>query len=379
LSLLRRVKQAARIRQLRRTVTRLPTPQAYSELAELYIQRGQTDDAHRTALEGLELFPNARRLREVSRFAKRQELQQRIRSLDVTLQHRPHPNAYTELASIYRELGDDERAEEICTRCAEGFPNNENPYLIIGEIRLDRFLDEGLVRDGNLAVENLEKVASLNQSNVKCHLMLARLLHAAGALGRCASHLRSMLSITPTAREIRGFLTEIEGMIAARTEPEESLAILLEKIQHTGRFPNDPGAFPAVKGLRGARREGPVDIDELREGMAQLARSPGIHRAVVLDSDGEVLLESGDVANPTRSVFTNLVTSIGNTAFDLCRRMDIGNLQRSDIEGPFGVIRMARLPGALCCVLAHDARSASGAMDEFIARSFKARKAVDHA
>jgi tetratricopeptide (TPR) repeat protein len=375
-----RVKQAARIRQLRRRLSRAPTPGVYADLAELHIQKGQTNQAHRIALEGLELFPNARRLLAVSRFAKRQELQDRIRLLDETVSVRPHPNAFTELASIYWELGDGDRAEEVCTRCAELFPQNENPYLLAGEIRLDRFLEEGLERDGRMAMENLLRVSRLNRNNVKSHLLLARLFHACGAMTRCCDHLRTMLSITPTAREIRQFLTGLERR-HAREEPgePEDLGELLAEVHRTGRFANDPDEFPAVKGVRTVRRDGHLDLDELREGISWLARAPGIRRAVVLDGDGEVLLEAGQVARPTRSAFAALVRSVGETAFDLSRRMDVGTLQRADIEGPFGMLRLARFPGVLCCVLGDSAREAARAMDEFVARCFASRRVAEHA
>jgi tetratricopeptide (TPR) repeat protein len=378
-SVIERVKQAARIRRLRRAVSQDPTPQAFSDLAELYIRKGLTDEALEIAIAGLERFPNARKLLEVSRFAKRQGLQDRIRMLDETLRVRPHPNVYTELASIYWELGDGTRAEEICRHCVETFPNNENPYLIVGEIRLERFLDEGLESDGCRAVESLEKVISLNHNNVKCHLLLARLFHAAGELTRCCSHLRAMLSITPTAREIREFLTTIESRLNGHADGAEDIEDLLAEIQRTGRFANDPAEFPSVKGVRTSRQENRLDIEELRMGMTELARAPGIQRAVVLDGDGEILLESGDVATPTRSVFTTLVKSIGETAFDLSRRMDIGTMEQADIEGPFGAMRIIRLPGVLCCSLGENARHTGKAMDIFVASSFAARKAVGHA
>jgi tetratricopeptide (TPR) repeat protein len=378
-SVIDRVKQAAKIRRLRRALSQNPSPQAYSELAELYIRKGLTDEALQTAVEGLELYPNARKLLEVSRFAKRQELQDRIRLLDETLRARPHPNVYTELASIYWDLGDDTRAEDICRQCTEAFPNNENPYLIVGEIRLERFLAEGLERDGTRALESLEKVVSLNHNNVKCHLLLARLFHAAGDLGRCCSHLRAMLSITPTAREIREFLTGIESRVNGNAGDALEIDELLGEIQRTGRFANDPADFPSVKGTRGTRQESRLDIEELRMGMSELTRAPGIHRAVVLDGEGEILLESGDVATPTRSVFTTLVKSVGETAFDLSRRMDIGTMEQADIMGPFGAMRIIRLPGVLCCALGENARSTGKAMDEFVARSFATRKAVGNA
>ena len=83
--------------------------------AELYIQKGNTEQAHRIAVEGLDLFPNAKRLREVSRFAKRQELQDRIRCLDETLRIHPHPATYTELATFVAECdGIGERLGQGC-------------------------------------------------------------------------------------------------------------------------------------------------------------------------------------------------------------------------------------------------------------------------
>ncbi len=378
MSLVQRVKQAVRTRRLRRSLSRHPSPQAYSDLADLYIQKGNTEQAHRIAVEGLDLFPNAHRLREVSRFAKRQELQDRIRCLDETLRVHPHPATYTELASIYWEMGNHDRAEEACLECADAFPQNENPYLILGEIRLERFLDEGLQRDGRKAMVNLEKVAALNHNNVKCHLLLARMFHATGALTRCCSHLRAILSITPTARDIREFLTELERTIAA-AEEEESIDSLLSEIQMTGQFRHDPAEFPAVKGARCVPRRSQLDLDVLRDGMSALARTPGVRRAIVLDGEGETLLESGEVADPSRSVFASLVKSVGKTAFDLSRRMDIGTLEKADIEGPFGDLRLVRMPGALCCVLGESPKAAAKGMNEFVARSFAARGAWDHA
>jgi len=370
-SLLARISDSLTLRRLRRTAEVQPTPRAYAELADHLVQKGRTLEAYEWATRGLRMFPDAKRIADVRRFAQRQQMLEEITSLTQRIATSPNPALYARLAMLYHEVGDHTRAEEVCIECGERFPDDEATYLVTGEIRVDRFLADGLARDAEKAVENLERVAELNTGNVRCHLLLARVFHAVGALDACCAHLRKLLQITPAAtKTIRPFLAAIEARIQEWGDSGKDLDELYLEVEKNGTFANDPWDFPRYRGMRHSALVRDLNIDNLRASMADLAWLPGVQRALVLDDEGEILLEAGRLGNPPQEVFTQLVRTLGETADGLSRRMDIGTLTRADLKGPFGTLHLIRFPGALCGILGNGSSRTSDALDEFMACGF---------
>lgn len=342
-----RLRKSRELARLRRNARREPSPATFGELAERFIALGQTDDALRVAEQGLHVFPNSERLAQVRLFAKKKRLTGQIRRLREDILRRPSPLAYTQLAEIYRELGNDDDALGMASECAERFPLNENPYLIEGEIRLERFLRDQIARDAELAEQALAKVVRLNAHNVKAHTLLAELHYLVGALDTCRAHLRSILTIMPTARDAAEMLGRIDG-IADAPLPYEGAGLRewAQAVEESGEFAHSPASFPSEHPhLTGGPRRGTTHVDAagLAAEIASLAEQPGVRNAVVLDPDDRVLAQHAVDGSLGATQFAELVAAIRTTSDDASRRMDTGALVRAEIEGPGGNVTVTRI------------------------------------
>ncbi len=341
---LRRWRDVARLKSRTR---RDPSPSTYGDLAERLIAFGSTDDALVVAEEGLRLFPNSERLAQVRLFAKKGRLTVQLRKLREDVVRRPAPAVFTQLAEIYRELGSHDEALEVAAECAERFPLNEGPYLIQGEIRLERFLRDAIAKDAILADEALRRVTRLNAQNGRAHLLLAELYWLTGEMAACRRHLRTVLTITPGAKAVQELVRNLGADVpeapAADGEDPLTFADRARDIEERGVFVNRPDAFPSTRPSTGVDRSpARIDPETLRIEVIALGQTPGVRNAIVLERDGEILADHSDGSGLTRRQFSDLVTAVTATADDASRRMDTGALVRAEIESPSGNVTVVR-------------------------------------
>lgn len=402
MSILRKVKQFRELGRLRTEARTSPTPGTIGALAERYIALGRTEDAHRVAEAGLKRFPTSERLAAVRTFAKKQRLTSEITSLKREMSEHPTPAVYSRLAEIYRELGNFEQALSICEQCVERFPLNENPYLIIGEIRLTRFLQDQIAFDGLTAEKQLRRVVKLNAQNMKAHLLLAWLYHCVGALEETKAHVRSAIGLTPENPELEKFLRDLEtrpqafenALEPVESEDEEedwdgvdddpSIADLIRAVEARGTFRNRPEACPASR-LLPASIGGPVarlDVENLKRNLRDVGHRPGVSNALILDRDGEILADCSQTDGLTRKQFSELVAEIQKTSEDASRRMDVGTFHWCTVEGAFGGIAINRVKN-ISVGMKFDTSlrpdRAQSLLDEFAARNLTAPPEVAHA
>lgn len=371
-----RLHRARAIARLRKKVRRSPSPAAYGELAERYVSLTQLDDALRVAEQGLQRFPNSERLAQVRFFTKKKRLSGQIRKLQGDLQRRPNPTAYARLAEIYRELGDDDEALQVADECAERFPLNESPFLVRGEIRLERFLSDHIARDAVLAHESLGKVLRLNSRNAKAHLLTAELMYLVGDLEECRQHLKSVLSITPASRDTSSFLKTIEGGNDA-----DDGALTFEdraaRVEEQARFPYAADRFPSYHPHMTGREVGrwrKLDSESLRQQMNDFAKLATVRNTILLDRQGEILADYSRTGGLSSSQFADLVSSVSETADEASRRMDTGSLVRAEVEGPAGNVTVARVQNVVLGLLYDNPLRPDGAwemLQDFIARNLE--------
>ncbi|MCG3133210.1 MAG: hypothetical protein HMLKMBBP_00331 [Planctomycetes bacterium] len=346
---LRRWRDLAR---LKARVRSEPSPSAWGEYAERLIAFGEIDEALAAAEEGMRSFPDSERLAQVKLFAKKRSLTGQLRKLREDAQRRPSPVVFTQLAAIYRELGSQDEALEAAQQCADRYPLNEGPHLVTGEIRLERWLRDMIAKDGILAEEALRRVTRLNGHNVRAHMLLAELYWAAGDVSACRRHLRSVLSITPAAKEVQEF---VRSLGSAETEENDEIRDFGDRaraIEESGGFPRQASDFPScdASGRTGGAR-GRLDVESLRADVLALGGGEGVRNIAVLDRDGDILADHTDGTGPTRRQFCELVTATASVADDASRRMDTGALVRAEVESPSGNVTVVRVRGLTIGVL----------------------------
>jgi tetratricopeptide (TPR) repeat protein len=379
-----RLKRWRGLSRLRRQTRRAPSPAAYGELAERLIALGEVEPALRIAEEGLELFPDSERLAHVRLFAKKGRLAGEIRRLRDDLQRRPNPATYVRLAGLYRELGSHDEALAIAAECAERFPLNEAPYLVQGEIRVERFRRDLIAKDGVIAEAALTKVVRLNSHNVAAHVRLAELYWLVGMTGACRRHARHVASVAPPSRALQDFLRDLDGT-PVESEETESFAELIETVERNGVFANDPAAFPDPDARVAADRSRPrgrVDESRSREQMAAFGDHAGVRNAVLLDRDGAVIADFTIDGSLSKGQFAELVCGIRDVADEASRRMDTGALVRADVEGPGGNVVLARARGLTIALLYRDPLRGDRAWEivqDFVARNLAVGREEAHA
>ena len=315
-------------------------------------------------------------------FAKKKRLTGQIRKLRDDLQRRPSPLAFTQLADIYRELGDHEAALEIATECAERFPLNENPYLLQGEIRLERFLRDHIANDAKIAEAALTKVVRLNSHNIKAHMLLAELFYLVGCADDCRKHLRQVLTIMPTAREVQSFLRTLNVAEPADGEDLQTLAEFAEVVEENGQFANPPDRFPSTHphlGSPDGKASMRLDMDSLKQEIVKMGAQRGVLNSVIMDRDEQVLAEFSNARSLSARQFAELINQIRTVADDASRRMDTGALVRAEIEGPTGNITVARIRNLTIAILYDDPLRPDRVwemLQDFVARNLKRREVV---
>ncbi len=344
-----KLKRYREMSRLRAEVRRAPSPRAFGTLAERNVAHGEIEEALAVAERGLAMFPDSERLHQIRIFAKKKSLAGRIRTLRLDMERRPSPFVYTSLAEIHRELGNADQALEIATECAEMFPQNDRPYLVQGEIRLERFLEHQVAKDAVQAELALQRVVRINPQNVKAHVLLAELYHLVGALPACRRHLREVVENSPSARDVRAFLRQF-GPTVEDPGPddvtEEMLISLAERVEESGVFAGPPEAFPGlVTHNNAARRRSTmrVDVAGLATAMSVFAQTPGVRNSMLIDGDGQIIVQHADASGVTPDAFLDLVRHVRSTSDDASRRMDTGVLVRAEIEGPDTSLTVVRL------------------------------------
>ncbi len=384
MNLLERIKRARQIHTLRRAVKRSPSPKTFGTLAERFLALGEPERALTVAQEGLSHFPDSERLLHVRLFVKKKSLADDIRKLRRDIARRPSPLSYTQLAQIYRELGNEDEALEMAHECAERFPLNENPYLIQAEIRLSRFLRDLVAKDAVLAEQALRKVVRLNPHHVGAHLLLAQVYYLVGGAGETRRQLRAVLTTMPTAKEVQTFLQRLHVTESdpSDTTPFEELA---RAVEQEGAFAAAPDSFPTLHPQAPSvpsQSDARLDMENLMQDVARLGREPGVRNSILLDRDGEILADFSDAIALSRRQFAELIRSIREVADDASKRMDAGALVRAEIEGPGGSITVVRVRSLTIALLFGDPMRPDRAwelLQGFIARHLRTGKETIHA
>ena len=362
---------------LRRQARKHPSPAAWAALSERYLAMGDAAEAYSVAEEGLRDFPTSERLHDLRRLIQKENLRERVKALRQSIRRRPDPYLYARLADVFRQLGELSKAETIAEECKSRFPCDENPYLVVGEIRSGRFKKELMARDGRLAVENLERAVSLNPDNLKGRMQLAEVYAALGANSRALPHLLHLAESTPDDERIRSLISEV----GSRPVEEGDLNALLRSAERKRKTP-----YPFCNGeARSAATQVSVtrlsNRDAIRRSAAALfgiRNLKGLY--VACDELGTVEVKE----DPTLEAngFSKSASKILKAAEASSRKMDMGGFSQGFIEGSFGRIVLRRTHGLEVALLLEASISVDRAtreVDTFFDKIFGSNRVANRA
>ncbi len=337
MKLFQRLRIWKELKHLERKVHDTPSPSTYVDLGQVYINLGMMDHTLKVAEEGLQLFPKSDELRKLCKFAKKAELNARIKDLRIRLGRAPHPRLYRELASLYLELGDFGAVHGIAEECIRRFPHDDGAYLVLAKARLTNFYRDLSARDGLEAVRNLQRVISLEPGSVKAHRLLAEVLYRIDAVEQSILHLEILRDLAPGDRDVETLLAEALAKSSGgnASESRTDLEILFHEVENKGRLINTP----VIKDTRPTRVASEEAIGSIRDALAQLVELPGVRKTAYIK--GSKALVKGEIRDG-RDAFLRVVRVLAKAAQRVSRRMDIGNFSKGCLDGDFGHI-------CLCC------------------------------
>lgn len=327
-------------RELKKAIKRVkkhPSPKAAGDLIEKYIATGQLENAALMAKQSLEYYPASPSIRESYRLFKKAKYQEEIRGLNQQLKDRPNPSAYAMLAELYGEIGETDKTLDICREAIRKFPDYEGTYLIVGKIRYRRYREEGLPRDGLLAVEFFEKALKLNAKNYKTLMQLGEIYLELSMPTKATEKFKSVLYFAPEDERAKELIAYAQTLQA-----EDSIDI--------------DDQFKELKAQRDAqmveRRTSRFSIEELNAKLESFPPFPGLIAVVVTTSQGRKLASRIDAPQLDEEITRNAIGAIFNAADDSSLRMDIGGFEQGIISGQHYIMNIFKFENLVCAVLA---------------------------
>ncbi len=350
------LKKKRALQKLEHQVESNPTPSNMATLSERYVQMGQIDKAFEISQQGVEAFPNSEKMIRTFKYVKKLQLQGKIRSLTEIIQKNPNPTSYGQLAMIYKDLGETHKAVEICNDLTSKFPLSENSYLIIGEIRYQRFHEDLLAKDGQIAIENLEKALELNESNYKALLLSAEIYIEIGSLPPAAKNLNQILEFAPTDERVRRLKDESEALIAEQgSESADDLEWLFIQVENRRQFTNIIRGMDAEKMIipiaGPSKSQGDINEEEVRRQVNKLSKMPGLIGAIAMNKNTGAIIADRIVLRVKKEDLDGVIKTIYRISHNACLRMDVGGFMNGIIQGPFGHLHLLQVEGILLAVL----------------------------
>jgi len=301
------------------------------------VQRCIDDRQFKAGLEiaekGVYEFPRSELLLNDLRFIKKETLQSELSELKSKLDSQPNPVQYCRLADVYKEIGDYDKALELCKKAIELFPDHEGPWIIFGKIRLERFKEDWIARDAMLTIQHYEKALELNNTSYKTLVDLAELYTEIGAKRRATKKCESILYFAPEDGKALALLQKCSQMPDTRREDvEELVKTYAEKkkkgAQRRGRKPGE-SLGPSQRLVKSP--------DALKKKLETLRVLPSFSIAVAMDLTGQFLTGYSTKAMDAQ-VWAEASAPIFDSIIDCSLRMDIGQFKRGIFEGESGLI-----------------------------------------
>lgn len=177
--------KGAHRRKLERELARDPTAGRAAELIREYVRSGETGRALEIARKAAAEFPEAEDITRLLSQAERLWRRERITHLRSTVEGKSaKAEEYAELAELLNQAGDAGAALEACMDGLAAFPKSPELHLRLGGMRMERFRESMLAKDGIAALQALEKAIEIQPSTSEAALLLGQLYLEIGCTSR---------------------------------------------------------------------------------------------------------------------------------------------------------------------------------------------------
>lgn len=331
------------LRRLEIRVREEPSPSTFVDLGQVYINLGMVEETLAAADEGLRLFPSSSELKNLQKFAKRKQLDGRVKDLRQRINREPSPKAYRDLAMLYVEMGDSGAVQATCEEAIRRFPQDVTAYTVLARARLVNYYRDLTPRDGIEAVRMLQEVVDIDPTYAPAYRMLADVLYRSGAVATAAEQLECLLLLTPDDHSVAKALAEVRAQPDQRVE---DLDVIFHAVECAGRLVNGP-----LIRERPGQTDDPDGLSGIREALAQIAELVGVQKACYIKATKALV--KGDIKDG-RDPFLRLVRVVAKAAQRATRRMDIGSFSKAAMDGEFGQICVCCFGDVVAAVMCTD-------------------------
>jgi tetratricopeptide (TPR) repeat protein len=333
------------LRRLEEEAEANPSPETVAALAQKHIELGELDKAIQVADRALHTFKNSAKLKDIVSFVRKKQSQDTVKHLRDEIRVKPSALAYSQLANIYRDLGDIDQALDLLNECTAKFPDEHNAFRMVAQVRLEIFLQEVIAYDGLHALRALRRVREVSPEDSSSRLLFAQLLYAVGANALAVEELRAELEKSPTALDLKEFLDDLGT--PAPLDAETTIETLIERCEESGALVNSLQGFPRVKPGIAQRTSAAPKINPVAATakVQELAAMPGLGNVAVLDREGKSIAAVRTGGGLEGEAFRDLAWGVESVAWECCRRMDVGSFVRGSVLFPGGGIAFVRRRG----------------------------------
>jgi tetratricopeptide (TPR) repeat protein len=310
-------KASRELGEARKAVQRGRSPYAIGQFVDKCIELGRLDVALEEAEKGINDYPQSESLGEAYKRLIRAKCANDLKVFRDEVRKAPGPKAYYKLACLYKEMRDLDQAMELARKGVDQYPNFEGNYIVLADIRYERFQRDLRAEDGMQAVNMFEKAVDLNRENYRLLFQLAEIYAAIGAKQRGLEKVKMILDFAPDDRKALQLLDQIQAM---QTPASDKLKDILAEFERRAAAGNvqQPGHL-AMRYTRSP--------DHLARKLPWLERIPGFQRAVVLGPSGELL--AGYPGGPEENrKYGDVLRKMFTAAIECSLRMDISTFEK---------------------------------------------------
>lgn len=306
----------------RRDVARARSPYSIAQFIDRCIELSKLDVALEEAERGLAEFPHSESLTESFKKMIRAKCSEDLKTFRDEVRKTPGPKAYYKLACLYKEMRDLDQAVELARKGMDLYPTFEGNYIVLADIRYERFQRDLRASDGVQAVQLFEKAVDLNRENYRLLFQLAEIYQAIGAREQALEKCKMILAFAPDDRRVLKLQEDLEAQKPSKITDLKEILSDFERRAATGTV-RKMGAL-AQRYLKAP--------DQLARKLVLLEKIPGFQRALVLGPSGELLAGYPGGPEENRRV-GDILKRVFAASIECSLRMDISTFEKGLFEG----------------------------------------------
>lgn len=312
----------------RRSMQSARSPYSIGKFIDRCIDKNRFDLALEEAEKGNAEFPHSEALTGAYKRLIRAVHADDLKNGRNEVRKAPGPKAYYKLARLYKKMRDLDQAIELARKGVELYPNFEGNYIVLADIRYERFQRDMRATDGLQAIELFEKAVDLNRENYRLLFQLAEIYKAIGARTQALEKAEMILEFAPDDRNAVALIDVLRKM---KPSSFNSLKELLEDFERRVAA----GAIDRAGVLASRYTRNP---DHLARKLPALGESiEGFERAVVLGPKNELLAAHPGSGADNRE-FAETFKRMFEAAIECSLRMDISTFEKGLFDAEDGFV-----------------------------------------